>query len=432
MTCPHQKSPRLIFVIYTLHASIFPPRRYVPSTRLLPPIALNAPDQRPASCPAQYRPPSSRMAYSDPHASSSPVARRYELNCWMDAIPDVTRLADINIPGTHDSGAIAKSLSRCFFFHLYSRQSRSISLQLANGVRILDVRIQISRTRKGGADSAAVFDFHICHGGVLSAVNLNRYQSLDSLLQECNDFLSANASECLVISFKVDNWKGFEEPSKEDASSAKADGMRALRHLFNKYRHLYSDFPKRPADEPAAVHVGKVELGDVRGKIVFFSRIPDLNDEADDRGVIPVVPFDNPGNPEGLLLPGTSIYLQDRYEGLERPSPTRAKLGLITRGFDYKKSNTESVVWSFASATRDKLLLVNVHYALLNEFGKLPVSERRVDFGWLLFDFAVSKKFFYSVNKKVKYPIDVVSFIIDSNFQFSRYPDAFKAISIFQ
>src|SRR5688500_16988143 len=59
----------------------------------------------------------------------------YTMSNWMGSLPDATNVAQLSIPGTHDSGARTEPVggtAKC--------QNLSIADQLTAGVRYLDIR----------------------------------------------------------------------------------------------------------------------------------------------------------------------------------------------------------------------------------------------------------------------------------------------------
>lgn len=129
----------------------------------------------------------------------------YTLSNWMSFIPDTTSIAQISIPGTHDSGARFEPVSgtaKC--------QNLTIADQLTAGVRFLDVRCRHFNN-----------SFTIHHDLVYQNLNFS------DVLKACIDFLDANPSETVIMSVKEEytpsgNTRSFEETFdayvKENAS----------------------------------------------------------------------------------------------------------------------------------------------------------------------------------------------------------------------
>ena len=118
----------------------------------------------------------------------------YSLNNWMSFLPDTMNIAQISIPGTHDSGARTEPISgtaKC--------QTMSITEQLNAGVRYLDIRCRHINN-----------SFAIHHGAIYQNLNYS------DVLKACIDFLNANPSETIMMSVKeehtaADNTRSFEQ-----------------------------------------------------------------------------------------------------------------------------------------------------------------------------------------------------------------------------
>jgi 1-phosphatidylinositol phosphodiesterase len=99
---------------------------------------------------------------------------------WMASLPGEKRISELSIPGTHDAGALYepwRGTTRC--------QSRTISEQLGDGVRFLDIRCRDVRGK-----------FQIYHGSV------DQRLSFAGVLGHCFDFLQAHTREFIIMSVK--------------------------------------------------------------------------------------------------------------------------------------------------------------------------------------------------------------------------------------
>lgn len=121
-------------------------------------------------------------------------ASAYPTSDWMKLIDGKKTLAEISIPGTHDSGAThehVRSTAKC--------QSLTISQQLDIGVRYLDVRCRHFNNT-----------FEIHHGAIHQHINF------DNVLDACITFLNRNPSETIIMSIKEEhkpsgNTRTFEQ-----------------------------------------------------------------------------------------------------------------------------------------------------------------------------------------------------------------------------
>lgn len=151
-------------------------------------------------------------------------------NNWMGTLADKTKLSAIAMPGTHDSGTYTSNMP-----YVYT-QRKSIKTQLGEGGRYFDMRID---SRDVNCNS----DLKICHGPY----------SLDNTLKEelinMKNFLGNNSRETILVQLKI------------DAGNNKTTVLCAIKNILAKNNIPYyakDDIPN---------------LGDVRGKIVFLSRI---------------------------------------------------------------------------------------------------------------------------------------------------------------
>ncbi|WP_256007449.1 phosphatidylinositol-specific phospholipase C [Pedobacter deserti] len=118
----------------------------------------------------------------------------YGLSNWMGAVSDNTSIAQMSIPGTHDSGARTEPIggtAKC--------QNLSIAEQLSAGVRFLDIRCR-------HIDNA----FAIHHGAIYQNLNFN------DVLNACISFLNSNPTETIIMSVKEEhtpsnNTRSFEQ-----------------------------------------------------------------------------------------------------------------------------------------------------------------------------------------------------------------------------
>lgn len=104
--------------------------------------------------------------------------RGFNLDKWMDSVPDGTRIMDMSIPGTHDSAASIDGQGAGFA----QCQRQSIRWQLDNGVRYLDIRCR-------AIDGA----FALHHGPYYLG------RMFGDVLNDCVSFLSRNRSETILM-----------------------------------------------------------------------------------------------------------------------------------------------------------------------------------------------------------------------------------------
>lgn len=148
---------------------------------------------------------------------------------WMRWIPDHHSLAELSIPGTHDTMADNGGPSP-------ETQGLSLRAQLDAGIRALDIRARHI------ADS-----FAIHHGSIFLG-----YFFGGDVLAVCQDFLNDNPTETIIMRLKN------ERPDDEQ------DNTRTFAETYEWYRSLYPNLFHQ--DTRARIPT----LGEVRGKVVVL------------------------------------------------------------------------------------------------------------------------------------------------------------------
>ncbi|PED41887.1 phosphatidylinositol-specific phospholipase C [Bacillus cereus] len=150
------------------------------------------------------------------------------LSEWMRKIPDSWTLAQMSIPGTHDSGTfkIKKMMVRT--------QDRDFNKQMLMGVRFFDIRGRVTD------DNTIVLH----HGAVYLKVTLHQF------INEARIFLKNYPSETIIMSLK-EEYKAM--PGAKDS----------FVDTFEKRYFKDSIFLKKE---------GNITMGDARGKIVLLRR----------------------------------------------------------------------------------------------------------------------------------------------------------------
>jgi 1-phosphatidylinositol phosphodiesterase len=149
---------------------------------------------------------------------------------WMARLGDDRALAELSIPGTHDTGALFEP-----YLGLSKTQELTIAEQLTAGVRFFDVRC---RHFEDG--------FAIYHGAI------DQDQSYDQVLATMFAFLDAHPDEVLIVSV-------MEESNPFQVTRS--------------FEATFADYLAR-APERWALAPTLPRLGDVRGKLVLLRRFP--------------------------------------------------------------------------------------------------------------------------------------------------------------
>ena len=126
-------------------------------------------------------------------------------NTWMKLIPDSTKLCQLLIPGTHNSGSYGT------LFGIGQTQDWSIKEQLENGIRFLDVRL---------AENTSPNDFEVIHG----FLKLGSFKKF--IMSPVSKFLNDNPSEIILMS--INNY-GFDFDAE---SRLERDFMKNLEYRF--------------------------------------------------------------------------------------------------------------------------------------------------------------------------------------------------------
>jgi len=298
---------------------------------------------------------------------------------WLQAVPDATLIADINLPGTHDSAAINTSFETPYACH-----NTSLLQQLDGGVRVLDIRLKVKQ-------AGASYRFVTCHGDA----DANEYQSLDSAMQDCARFLAGHPTEFVAMALRVDNWNGATD---RDAARA------ALAGVLHGY--------------PVFAHRDMPSLRQVRGRIYLLNRIDD--------DLALGVPVGWPDNTPGCWAPANArrafkLYVQDQHDGLPVLGAESAKLATFTAAL--ARTGRGELLWNVASAGRAGTSGVAIVARLLAYLGARPAPRRPARLGWALFDYETAR---CQTNRYGL--LDVVQLIIASNFGYRGYEAAFRVI----
>lgn len=200
----------------------------------------------------------------------------HSLTDWMSEIPDNRSLADLTIPGTHDSGAdldgALSQWTKC--------QSLSIGDQLSAGVRFLDIRLKLQED-----------GLNVYHGIA------DQELSFDEVRADCRAFLEAHPGEVILMSIKQEDENNASFPS-------------AIASAIAEDPDLWYTANKLPT------------LVDARGKIVLLRRYAGAS--------IGINCWDGfADNTAFTMNNGVSMKVQDYYS-LEESSNLSAKWNKIT------------------------------------------------------------------------------------------------------
>lgn len=212
---------------------------------------------------------------------------------WMSYIHDDTKISDISIPGTHDSGA-----THSIFDVSGKCQDLSIKQQLRVGVRLFDLRLQLVND-----------EFKIVHSFVKQNLSFKK------VMKDLSNFINENNSEFIIISLK-------KEASDKNST---LDFKDKLTSDLNEYKDVISFDKELPE-----------YINDARGKIYIFDRY----------GLDYGIPLSNWSDDTSFEV--NNYYVQDNY----CISDLKEKQEDIIKAIDYKNSN-DNIVINFTSCYLD-------------------------------------------------------------------------------
>ncbi|EON73549.1 phosphatidylinositol diacylglycerol-lyase [Lysinibacillus sphaericus OT4b.31] len=168
------------------------------------------------------------------HQTSLAASERDNINLseWMREIPNSNTLAEISIPGTHDSGTFR--LEDPIKSVWAKTQENDFRYQMDHGVRFFDIRGRVTD------DNTIVLH----HGPIYLYVTLQQF------INEAKEFLKSHPSETIIMSLKEE----YESmPGAKESFAKTFENMYFGDSIFLKTE-------------------GNITLGDSRGKIVLLRR----------------------------------------------------------------------------------------------------------------------------------------------------------------
>ncbi len=264
------------------------------------------------------------------------AAATYSLTNWMGSLNSTLTLAQITIPGTHDSGARFETFSgtaKC--------QNLTIAEQLAAGTRFLDIRCR----HIGNA-------FTIHHGSVYQNINF------DDVLNACFTFLNSNPTETILMSVK-------EEYNSSNIT-------RTFEQTFDAY------VQKNPTKW--SLNSTIPTLSTVQGKIVLLRR---FSASTTPKGINATSWADNATFTTG------SLSVQDKY----KVSNTDTKWTDITQQLTAAKNGSTSVLYlNFSSGYKSLLFgipsITGVSNAINPKLTTYFTTNTSGRYGTVVMDFA--------------------------------------------
>ena len=272
---------------------------------------------------------------------------------WMSVIRDNTSLADISMPGTHDSAATYVAVgikSRC--------QDKTIPEQLNCGARFLDIRLCEEKGKL-----KLVHNFITCHKGSGFDAPVLYFSDV---VGYCLDFLSKNPKESIVLFIKED----FGDSKQFDDALAKQISENAdAWYTENRVPSLGEARGKLVLMNRFAKETSK--LTDSNGGI-NLSNFPVQITELEAYDVMPIMSF------EGTMI--SSYTLQDRYKFNKDDKWSLA----IVPTLDYEKPEGGILINFFSTAAG---LSPEINARYINKQALQHKLDSRKCYGFVLFDF---------------------------------------------
>lgn len=273
------------------------------------------------------------------------------MNAWMKALPDNINIADITLPGTHNSctrNVDIKYFTKC--------QDMSIYEQLQAGVRLLDIRIELD-----GDNIKTVHSVIDCRKKPFSRKKL----LFDDVLADISNFLTETQSETVLVTVNRD------DGAPSDVTFA------AFYRKFVENNALWFTENRFPS------------LGEVRGKAVLLNRCTVPNELAKKSCGLDFSPWQTSNILNGEFRPAKlknsrderGYYLQDTYKAAPKIKWNDAVLPFLK-----DVPNDDCAIINYFSAN-DSIHSprITAEY-VIKQFSNLPTSNSR-KLGWLVFDF---------------------------------------------
>ena len=278
---------------------------------------------------------------------------------WMAQIDDETYISSITLPGTHDSAT-----QYVGFSYFMRCQNTSISEQLENGFRYVDLRVSIDENDDGNR-LKIVHNFANCHVSKNLFSDKLTFTDVTSMIYA---FLDENPTEMVMLNIKIED---------DDHSVSEVQDL-LYDEIFSNAGYWYTD-----SSIPT--------LGEVRGKIVLATRFDDEAgygatgiqlqwDEQGDKDVVDV-PY------ELYVLNGVRLWVQDRYN-----YDVDDKYDAVVDGLENCEADDNTIFLNFVSTTGSGSLGHPKGYA--KQLNKLLLDyelQENTSYGIIIVDFGTSE-----------------------------------------
>jgi len=219
---------------------------------------------------------------------------------WMGYIDNSTKINEINIPGTHDTGtysigenfrlnypeysALTSYLPPIFKELTGQTQDLNITEQLESGIRYFDIRLglndKIKKLYVTHGPLACLEQNDNVDGDYLKEHNSYAYLYFEKVIEYCINFLRKHESETIIIHLKEEdiNIKTNDDDDDDEVPTViDVEISLLIKEIYNKFDKkeniYYKDYIYVPKEIDNSYTNDYIPtLKDVRGRIVFFSR----------------------------------------------------------------------------------------------------------------------------------------------------------------
>ena len=223
---------------------------------------------------------------------------------WMSGLDSALTMAQLSVPGTHDSGTAKIKMDA------YHTQNFGIGQQLTDGIRFLDIRLTTNSDKKASATDP----LQVNHG------NKSCDLTFGEVLTHCSKFLQTNPGEAIFMLVNDAGGSATDETVY--------DGFQIYLQESN-WQNLFCLSPT----------CSQLPLSQLRGKVVLLRRF-----WAPDDAVLGLNLQQQPGTFDGVGWPNnnsatfstatpdgqTSLYIEDQFNNHDTGSKMQAVSDALT------------------------------------------------------------------------------------------------------
>lgn len=258
---------------------------------------------------------------------------------WMGYINGATKLTEITIPGSHDSGAKNAGIASTWA----QTQSLNISSQLNAGVRFLDMRLEY--------DGAVDGNIKVVHSSIDLMADDGGYLTLKACINDVYNFLNNHPTETVIMCMKED------------------DGSNESKIVSQINSFIYANPNKW------YVSSGTPSLDQARGKIILATRMSTLS------GIY--FNWGDQGSDGGYVYDSYKrLYIQDRYNMGTSNKWNNAVQPLLDF---YKPDGYWSI--NFLSTTGGNINGVSSNANVMNQLFNDYTARNNKCYGIIMFDY---------------------------------------------